>query len=266
MTTRPPATMALKALAFALVLAFAAATAARGEAVSDLGDGVAAYTRGDFATAYKKFKPLAEKGHAIAQNALGAMYANGRGVPRDPAEAANWYRKAAEQGHADAQYNLSLMYRSGEGVAKDDAQAANWTRKAAERGLVMAQYNLGVIYAKGLGSPKDFTLSVKWARKAAEQGFAMAQYHLGTMYANGLGVATDPVQAHMWFDLAASRLPPGENHDIAIARRDTTARSMTPEQIEKAKKLKEEWEPGQRKPAPGPHEEPKNQAPAPAPE
>ncbi|MEE8516796.1 MAG: tetratricopeptide repeat protein, partial [Alphaproteobacteria bacterium] len=256
MTSCPPTTIALRVLAFALMLALAAAMPARADSASDLGDGAAAYTRGDFANALKKFKPLAEEGHAIAQFVLGAMYANGRGVPRDPAEAVKWYRKAAEQGHADAQYNLSLMYRSGEGVTKDDTQAANWTRKAAEQGPAKAQYNLGVMYAKGLGVKQDYKLSVKWARKAAEQGDALAQLHLGTMYANSLGVAKDTVQAHMWFDLAASRLPPGKHHDTAILRRDTTARSMTPEQIEKAEKLKEDWEPGRRKPAPSPREEP----------
>lgn len=263
MTTRPPTTIALKALAFALILAFAAATAARADIASELGDGVAAYTRGDFANALKKFQPLAEAGNATAQNALGAMYANGRGVLRDPAQAANWYRKAAEQDHAEAQYNLSLMYRSGEGVTKDVAETAKWTRKAAEQGFAMAQYNLGIIYAKGLGLPQDYAKAAKWYRMAAEQSYANAQNNLGSLYARGQGVAKDTVQAHMWFDLAASKLPPGKNQDAAIANRDITARSMTPEQIEKAKKLKEQWEPGQRKPAPSPSEEPKNQAPAP---
>ncbi|MHC4094404.1 MAG: tetratricopeptide repeat protein [Planctomycetota bacterium] len=82
-------------------------------------EGRAAYERGDFETALREFRPLAEQGLAEAQAFLGGMYANGLGVPRDDAEAAKWWRKAAEQGNAQAQLNLSSTYRSGQGVLLD---------------------------------------------------------------------------------------------------------------------------------------------------
>ena len=50
---------------------------------------------GDFQTALKEWKPLADQGHAGAQYNLGLMYADGRGVPEDDAEAAGWLRLAA---------------------------------------------------------------------------------------------------------------------------------------------------------------------------
>jgi TPR repeat protein len=34
------------------------------------------------------------------------MYAAGRGVPKDEAQAVQWFRQAAERGDADAKYNL----------------------------------------------------------------------------------------------------------------------------------------------------------------
>ena len=34
----------------------------------------------------------------------------------------------------ELQRNLGFMYAEGRGVAKDDAQAADWFRKAAEQG------------------------------------------------------------------------------------------------------------------------------------
>ena len=40
-------------------------------------EGVGAYERGDYETAFKKFLPLAEQGHAGAQNHLGELYAEG---------------------------------------------------------------------------------------------------------------------------------------------------------------------------------------------
>lgn len=60
-------------------------------------EGLAAYNRGDFATALKEFRPLAEQGEAGAQTILGAMYENGKGVPEYYVEAVKWYRLAAEQ-------------------------------------------------------------------------------------------------------------------------------------------------------------------------
>ena len=53
-------------------------------------------------------------GRCPAQNNLGIMYAYGRGIPQDYAEALKWYRKAAEQGDARAQTNLGVMYANGQ--------------------------------------------------------------------------------------------------------------------------------------------------------
>jgi len=58
-------------------------------------DGVAATLKGDYATAMRLWRPLADQGVASAQYNLGVMYANGQGVPQDYAAAVSWYRKAA---------------------------------------------------------------------------------------------------------------------------------------------------------------------------
>ena len=63
----------------------------------------AAFVRGDYEIAIKELRPLAEQGNAEAQKNLGKMYADGRGVAKDRAEAVKWYRKAADQGHTEAQ-------------------------------------------------------------------------------------------------------------------------------------------------------------------
>ena len=136
----------------------------------DFDKGLKAYQSGDFATALKEWKPLAEQGNASAQHNLGFMYRKGKGVTQDYAEAVKWYRKAAEQGHASAQNQLGFMYYSGKGVTQDYAEAVKWYRKAAEQGYAIAQYFLGQMYDEGKGVTQDYAEAVKWYRKSAEQG------------------------------------------------------------------------------------------------
>ena len=94
-------------------------------------EGAAAYQRGDYAAALRELRPLAERGRAEAQLGLGAMYANGQGVPQDYREAVRWYRKAAEQGDARAYFALGLTYDVGQGVPQDYAEAYKWFNLAA---------------------------------------------------------------------------------------------------------------------------------------
>ena len=112
-------------------------------------DAVSALERGDYATALREFRVLAEQGLADAQYNLGVMYAKGEGVPHDYAEAGKWFRMAAEQADADAQYILGVMYYNGQGVPQDYAEAVKWFRMAAEQGHAGAQNNLGFILPPG---------------------------------------------------------------------------------------------------------------------
>ncbi len=100
---------------------------------ADIQEGYADAQRGDYATALREWRPLAEQGDADAQYNLGFMYDKGEGVPQDDAEAVKWYRKAAAQGQAVAQGNLGVMYRDGHGVPRDYVQAHMWLSLAASR-------------------------------------------------------------------------------------------------------------------------------------
>ena len=102
---------------------------------ADFQKGLDASKNGDYATALKEWRPLAEQGDANAQSNLGWMYDNGFGVLEDDMEAVKWYRLAAEQGEASAQFYLGVAYAVGEGVLKDDEDAAQWFRLAAEQGI-----------------------------------------------------------------------------------------------------------------------------------
>jgi hypothetical protein len=212
-----------------------------------LEDGARAYDRGDFQTALRLIRPLAEQGDVTAQYNLGTMYYRGDGVPQDYKEAAKWYRKAAEQGYAVAESDLGAMYTDGRGVPRDYAVAAEWYGRAARRGHANAQYNLGNSYYLGKGVPQDFAVAVQWYRRAAEQGVAEAQFDLGVSYVKGLGVHQDYAVAHKWLNLAASRFATSEAklRDMAVKFREAIARRMTPAQIAEAQRMAREWKPKQ---------------------
>ena len=124
--------------------------------------GIAAYKRNDFATALRELAPDAKAGDPKAQYYMGLLYAHGRGVEKDPAEAAAWFRKAAEQGSTEAQFDLGHLYRRGAGVPQDDAAAVAWWTKAADAGDTFAQSSLAEMYLDGRGVERDLAQAYKW--------------------------------------------------------------------------------------------------------
>jgi len=116
--------------------------------LADFQAGVDAYKRGDYDTALKEFRLLAEQGDTSAQNNLGLMYGNGQGVPQDYQEAVRWFRLAAEQGFALAKNNLGAMYIDGKGVSTDYIQAYLWMTLAAEQGFGPAKELLETLQKK----------------------------------------------------------------------------------------------------------------------
>ena len=101
---------------------------------ADFKAGMEAYNRGDFATALREWRPLAEQGDASAQFSVGLSYENGDGVPRDYAIARQWYEKSAAQGDAKAQLYLGLQSAFGQGGPVDLVQAHMWYSLAAGNG------------------------------------------------------------------------------------------------------------------------------------
>ena len=95
-------------------------------AFADFAAGVNAYKSGDFESALKEWRPLADQGYADAQWALASMYHHGDGVQQNYQSAFKWYKLAAEQGNAIAQNSLGEMYRQGQGVNQDRIRALMW--------------------------------------------------------------------------------------------------------------------------------------------
>lgn len=106
--------------AFTLVAAIMPATVTVAQGFRE---GLSAYNLHQYATALADWRPLAAKGSADAQAAIGYMYLTGRGVRQDYRKAAQYYAPAAARGQPDAQYFLGMMYLRGRGVKQDYARA-----------------------------------------------------------------------------------------------------------------------------------------------
>jgi len=188
-------------------------------AMADYNAGIAAYQRGDYATAFRELKPLAERGL--------------KWKPFPEKENAEEWLEAAM-----AQLFLALMYGIGQGVPQDSKEELRWLRLAAEKGVPHAQTLLGTKYHAGEGVQQDYKEAMRWNRLAAEQGHDEAQRNLGPMYFKGQGAPQDYVQGHMWFNLSAAQ---GDANSIKA--RDAISVLMTPAQIAEAQKLAREWKP-----------------------
>jgi len=189
-----------------LLSAFAAVAAFEMLAIAGpLEEGIDAYRAKDYARAAEMWRPLADKGDAVAQFRLGTLYAEGNGVERNDATAFAWFQRAADQGYADAQYDVGASYFAGLGVRKDDAQAVRWFQRAANQGMVYAQLNLGLLYA------------------------------------SGNGVARDNVEALKWLELALFALPAGGTRTDASRAIVDVAGKMTRDEIDEAKRRERDW-------------------------
>lgn len=200
------------------------------------------------------YKKAAQQGSIDAATDIALLYANGKGVPRDPEQAVQWFRRAAEGGDASAQYNLALMYMRGEGVQRDYKEAVRWLNAAADQNLVppiltlaeiyvqppntsitadinmgmqyyeraaslgsaVAEVALGTMYTKGMTGKVDYDKAVSWYKKAAAHGEPDGEFALGVSYAMGHGVAVDYAEARRWLTPAANQGQMEAQYDLAI--------------------------------------------------
>ena len=170
-----PATRIARIASLLLILALPVVPMTVG---ASLADGLGAYAGGNYVDAYRKLRPLAERGGAIAQVLLGAMYLDGKGVDRDVKVALEWYRKAAAQGHTGAQFKLGQLYTEGRVVVPDVRRAEGWFRRAAEGGHPDAQYLLATLVERSASSDEQLESAIQWYEQAADKGHRLARRRL----------------------------------------------------------------------------------------
>ena len=94
-----------------------------------------------------------------------------------------------------------------------------------------------VMYAMGLGVERDDVRAFEWYLRASMKGHPGAQSGVGWYYEVGRGMpAPDLVRAYMWYVLSAI----GGDPDASISQEEVV-KKMTPEEIEKAHTLIEDY-------------------------
>jgi TPR repeat protein len=88
------------------------------------------------------FREAWAAGHAPSAHALGFVYRNGRGVPKDMVRAREYYRLAAQGGYAPAQNTYARFLAAGTGGDKNEQEAIKWFSEAAKNGDKNAKSNL----------------------------------------------------------------------------------------------------------------------------
>jgi TPR repeat protein len=164
--------------------------------------------RKDEALAAHWFELAATQGNPYAQKMLGDIYAEGRGVPRNPRLAADWREKAAKRGNVDAQCLLGKMYLYGEGVDKDQGKAEKWLNRAATEGNSEAQYLIGKLHYTYSSSAEEREAAGNLLAKSAAQGYEDSIHFLHFMEKLGYNAEEEYFHA-----------PPQENWPRMATRR-----------------------------------------------
>lgn len=115
---------------FTLILALWLVNGSAHASDNPMAEARTALDAGDFKAAAEILQHLASQGDPNAQINLGMLYLQGKGVPKDEAEAASLFEQSARQGNPSAAMNLGIMFRNGQGVATDPAHAYMWLQVA----------------------------------------------------------------------------------------------------------------------------------------
>lgn len=148
---------------------------------------------------FKTIEQQAKQGDKNAQFYLAKFYETGVHVPKDIAQAIQWYQKSAEQHHSYALNNLGYYYFVGEDIAKDEQKGIELWTIASQQNNLHAIMNLGQTYLE-----KNDAQGMIWFKKASEQNFAPAFLVLSWVYENGLdGVEVDKDLAYEYLQKSA---------------------------------------------------------------
>jgi len=136
--------------------------------------------------------------------ALGNYYLGGipnSPVKADAARAREMFSYAASYfGDPDAQYSLARMYLDGRGIQKDPRQAARWLGLAAHKGQYQAQALLGHMLFKGEFVGRQAARGLMWLMVARDSAGPDEKW-INDLYEAAVRVATEDERAMAMIEL-----------------------------------------------------------------
>jgi TPR repeat protein len=201
------------------------------EAKANAGDPMAQFLMGDWidshvdmkdpvqaqeqwARAAAWYKKAADQGYSAAENNLGAMYVDGRGVPPDPQQAGSYYRRAIQHGSHESETNLAILVLR-KRIAGTPDEAIGWLKSASDAGFAPAQTQMAQIYLNGIYLAPDDATAANLFHRAAEQGDPWGEYGYALMLQSGTGVARNLQDAETWMERAANANVPPAMFDLS---------------------------------------------------
>jgi TPR repeat protein len=153
-------------------------------ALDPMQEGARHFQNADYPAALSAWRPLADQGNPVAQNNLGILYLDGKGVKQNTSEAVRYLSLSAASGSSLGQNNLGGLYREGKGVPRDYPKAAQWFSASAAQGNTAAMYNLGLMYELGQGMKAEPFHAYMWYTLAAEQNIPNAAAHRDALWSH----------------------------------------------------------------------------------
>jgi hypothetical protein len=134
----------------------------------------AAFQKDRWDEAFRIYRSLADGGSPSAQDFLGWMYLEGKGVVRDPEMARTLFTRAAEAGYPWGKYHLGYLALCEENYAV----AKRWLEAAASDDVLPAIFRLGVLYQLGLGVPANEEVACNYYERASQRGHVLARRNI----------------------------------------------------------------------------------------
>lgn len=197
--------------------------------------GIDAENKKDYKNAFNCYAAAMKAGNKKAITAIGKLFENGYGFPKDEVKSLQFYQKAASLNEAEACFILGEKYYTGKGVENDFYDAFDYISKGMEiePNLISAEqlFILAEMYENGKGTSFNKEKAADLYKKSAEKGSANAMMVIGNFYYRGeKRFAKDLQTAKKYFENAVEKT---EDRSIAVK-----AKSLI-ERIENELKTKE---------------------------
>jgi TPR repeat protein len=99
---------------------------------------------------------------------MGYNLGTGQQLKKDPAWAFQYSLRSAEQGYVPAEAAGAMMYANGKGVQHNYAEAGKWWIKASEGGDLLAARHTWNLFRNGEGVARDRNIANQWATAIGE--------------------------------------------------------------------------------------------------